>query len=169
FAVGRMFGNQFFQSSLRLVGAFQAIETERALDLRIALHWRGRRQPIIDIDRQLDLLDRFIEIGERQQRHRVRRREIKRKLEIDEAEILAAAPSERRAETLERLGGARLGRINEQRNPPTRIDVGLILEIAGQKRDAGRRYERVYKIDPNQLRVVQAYGGYLSRQGSKDE
>jgi tetratricopeptide (TPR) repeat protein len=49
------------------------------------------------------------------------------------------------------------------------LHAGLILELAGQKRDAGRRYERVYKIDPNQLRVVQAYGGYLSRQGNKDE
>jgi tetratricopeptide (TPR) repeat protein len=49
------------------------------------------------------------------------------------------------------------------------LHAGLILEIAGQKRDAGRRYERVYKIDPNQLRIVQAYGGYLSRQGNKDE
>jgi tetratricopeptide (TPR) repeat protein len=52
------------------------------------------------------------------------------------------------------------------------LHAGLILEAAGQtaqKRDAGKRYERVYKIDPNQLRVVQAYGGHLSRQGSKEE
>jgi tetratricopeptide (TPR) repeat protein len=49
------------------------------------------------------------------------------------------------------------------------LHAGLLLELAGQKREAGRRYERVYKIDPNQLRVVQAYGGYLSRQGNKDE
>jgi tetratricopeptide (TPR) repeat protein len=49
------------------------------------------------------------------------------------------------------------------------LHAGLILEIAGQKREAGKRYERVYKIDPSQLRVVQGYGGYLARQGSKDE
>jgi tetratricopeptide (TPR) repeat protein len=49
------------------------------------------------------------------------------------------------------------------------LHAGLFLEATGQKRDVGKRYERVYKIDPNQLRVVQAYGGYLSRQGSKDE
>src|SRR3954470_4728816 len=49
------------------------------------------------------------------------------------------------------------------------LHAGLLLEAAGQKREAGKRYERVYKIDPNQLRVVQAYGGYLARQGSKDE
>jgi tetratricopeptide (TPR) repeat protein len=48
------------------------------------------------------------------------------------------------------------------------LHAGLILEATG-RRDAGKRYERVYKIDPNQLRVVQAYGGYLSRQGNKDE
>jgi tetratricopeptide (TPR) repeat protein len=49
------------------------------------------------------------------------------------------------------------------------LHAGLLLEAAGQKREAGKRYERVYKVDPNQLRVVQAYGGYLARQGSKDE
>ena len=49
------------------------------------------------------------------------------------------------------------------------LHAGLLLEAAGQKREAGKRYERVYKIDPNQLRVVQAYGGFLARQGSKDE
>jgi tetratricopeptide (TPR) repeat protein len=49
------------------------------------------------------------------------------------------------------------------------LHAGLILELASQKRDAGKRYERVYKIDPSQLRVVQAYGGYLARQNSKDE
>jgi tetratricopeptide (TPR) repeat protein len=49
------------------------------------------------------------------------------------------------------------------------LHAGLILELAGQKREAGKRYERVYKIDPTQLRVVQAYGGYLARQGNKDE
>ena len=49
------------------------------------------------------------------------------------------------------------------------LHAGLILELAGHKKDAGKRYERAYKLDPTALRVVQAYGGYLSRQGNKDE
>jgi tetratricopeptide (TPR) repeat protein len=49
------------------------------------------------------------------------------------------------------------------------LHAGLILELAGHKKDAGKRYERAYKLDPTALRVVQAYGGYLSRQGNKEE
>ena len=41
--------------------------------------------------------------------------------------------------------------------------------MTGQKKDAAKRYERAYKLDATMLRVVQAYGSYLSRQGSKDE
>jgi len=76
-----------------------------------------------------------------------------------------ATPNETRAalEGIDKLTGPEWYGIFKE------LHAGLILELAGQKRDAGRRYERVYKIDPNQLRVVQAYGGYLSRQGSKDE
>ena len=76
-----------------------------------------------------------------------------------------ATPNETRAalEGIDKLTGPEWYGIFKE------LHAGLILALAGQKRDAGRRYERVYKIDPNQLRVVQAYGGYLSRQGSKDE
>ena len=49
------------------------------------------------------------------------------------------------------------------------LHAGLILDQAGQKKDAARRYERAYKLDPTDVRVVQAYGSYLSRQGNKDE
>jgi tetratricopeptide (TPR) repeat protein len=49
------------------------------------------------------------------------------------------------------------------------MHAGLILDGAGQKRDATKRLERAYKLDPTALRVVQAYGGFLSRQGNKDE
>ena len=49
------------------------------------------------------------------------------------------------------------------------LHAGLILDLAGQKKEAGKRFERAYKLDPTALRVVQAYGSFLSRQGNNDE
>jgi tetratricopeptide (TPR) repeat protein len=49
------------------------------------------------------------------------------------------------------------------------LHAGLILDLANNKKDAGKRYERAYKADPTALRTVQAYGRYLSRNGSKDD
>jgi tetratricopeptide (TPR) repeat protein len=49
------------------------------------------------------------------------------------------------------------------------LHAGLILDIAGQKKEAGKRFERSYKLDPTALRVVQSYGSFLSRQGSSSE
>ena len=46
------------------------------------------------------------------------------------------------------------------------MHAALILDLAGQKKDAAKRYERAYKLDPTALRVVQSYGSFLSRQGS---
>jgi tetratricopeptide (TPR) repeat protein len=49
------------------------------------------------------------------------------------------------------------------------MHAGLILDAAGQKKDAGKRLEHAYKLDATALRVVQSYGSYLSRQGSNEE
>ncbi len=49
------------------------------------------------------------------------------------------------------------------------LHAGLILDLANNKKEAGKRYERAYKVDPTALRTVQAYGRYLSRNGSKDD
>ena len=49
------------------------------------------------------------------------------------------------------------------------LHSGMILDVAGQKKDAGKRLEHAYKLDATALRVVQAYGSYLSRNGSKDD
>jgi tetratricopeptide (TPR) repeat protein len=49
------------------------------------------------------------------------------------------------------------------------LHAGLILDLAGQKKDAVKRFERAYSLDSTALRIVQAYGSQLSRQGSKDE
>jgi len=46
---------------------------------------------------------------------------------------------------------------------------GLILDVANNKKEAGKRYERAYKADPMALRTVQAYARYLSRNGGKDD
>src|SRR6266540_6653039 len=49
------------------------------------------------------------------------------------------------------------------------LHAGLILDLAGQKKEAARRFERAYKVDPTALRVTQAYGSWLSRQGTREE
>jgi tetratricopeptide (TPR) repeat protein len=49
------------------------------------------------------------------------------------------------------------------------LHAGLILDLAGQKREAGKRLERAYQLDKSQLRFVQAYGSHLARQGNKEE
>ena len=46
------------------------------------------------------------------------------------------------------------------------LHAALILDVAGQKKEAAKHYERSYKLDPTALRVVQSYGSFLSRQGN---
>ena len=49
------------------------------------------------------------------------------------------------------------------------LHSALILDLAGQRKEAAKHFERSYKLDPTALRVVQAYGSFLSRQGNTDE
>ncbi len=49
------------------------------------------------------------------------------------------------------------------------LHTGLILDLAGNKKEAGKRFERAYKLDLSALRVVQAYASWLSRNGQRDE
>ena len=49
------------------------------------------------------------------------------------------------------------------------LHAGMILDAAGQKKDAGKRLEHAHQLDATALRVVQAYGSYLSRNGTKDD
>ena len=44
---------------------------------------------------------------------------------------------------------------------------GLIADLGGAKKDAGKRFERAYKADQSALRIVQAYGSYTARNGAK--
>ena len=47
------------------------------------------------------------------------------------------------------------------------LHAGLILDLANNKKEAGKRYERAYKVDPTAVRMVEAYGRYLARGGNK--
>ena len=94
------------------------------------------RNLLVDLDRELGLLQRFIKVGEREQRERVLRREIKRELQIDEAEILAAAPSERRAEAVKRFGRAGLRIVDQRRQFLAGADF---FHFAGDQRMARQR------------------------------
>ena len=126
----RVARDQLFEQRLRLVGALERVEIDRELDLGVALERRGRRDALVDLDRELRLLHRLVEIGERQQRQRVVRREIERELQIDEPEVLAAAPAERRTEAVEHLGGAGLRRISTSGgSAPARVSSSLIASV----------------------------------------
>jgi tetratricopeptide (TPR) repeat protein len=49
------------------------------------------------------------------------------------------------------------------------LHAGLILDVGNHRKQAAKRYESAYKLDSTALRTVQAYGRYLSREGTKDE
>jgi len=66
-------------------------------------------------------------------------------------------------ETLDRLTGPDWYSIFKD------LHAGMILDIANNKKEAGKRYERAYKADPMALRTVEAYGRYLSRNGTANE
>jgi tetratricopeptide (TPR) repeat protein len=49
------------------------------------------------------------------------------------------------------------------------LHAGLMLDVAAQRREAGKRLERAYQLDKGQLRIVQGYANHLARQGNRDE
>ena len=49
------------------------------------------------------------------------------------------------------------------------LHAGLLLDASGNKKEAGKRLERAYKLDSNALRAAQAFGNWSSRGASKDE
>jgi tetratricopeptide (TPR) repeat protein len=76
-----------------------------------------------------------------------------------------ASPTEAKAATdsIDKLAGADWYAIFKD------LHSALILDLAGQKKDAAKRFERSYKLDPTALRVVQSYGSFLSRSGNNAE
>jgi tetratricopeptide (TPR) repeat protein len=49
------------------------------------------------------------------------------------------------------------------------LHAGLIYDVANNKKEAGKRYERAYKADAVAVRTVEAYARFLSRNGGKDD
>jgi tetratricopeptide (TPR) repeat protein len=49
------------------------------------------------------------------------------------------------------------------------LHAGLILDLSSNKKDAGKRFDRAQKLDATALRVIEAYGSWLSRNGKKEE
>ncbi len=49
------------------------------------------------------------------------------------------------------------------------LHAGMILDLSGNKKDAGKRFEHAYKLDSSALRVVEAYGSWLSRNATQQE
>ncbi|MEJ2623066.1 MAG: tetratricopeptide repeat protein [Pseudolabrys sp.] len=49
------------------------------------------------------------------------------------------------------------------------LNAGMILDLGGHQKEAGVRLAQAYKLDSSALRVVEAYGSWLSRNGKPDE
>ena len=49
------------------------------------------------------------------------------------------------------------------------MHAGLILDLANNKKEAGKRFERAFKLDSTALRIMQSHAGFLSRNGARDE
>jgi len=124
---------------------------------------------------QIDKNDRIarLVLGVRaikQKQYPVARRELARSISgpiTDLAATLLSAwtmanPSEAKQATdsIDKLAGADWYAIFKE------LHAALILDVAGQKKDAAKHFERTYKLDPTALRVVQSYGSFLSRQGN---
>jgi tetratricopeptide (TPR) repeat protein len=49
------------------------------------------------------------------------------------------------------------------------LHAGMILDLSGNQKEAGKRLEHAYKLDATALRVVEAYGSWMSRNRSPKE
>ena len=49
------------------------------------------------------------------------------------------------------------------------LHAGLILDLGNNKKEATKRFERAYKVDPTAVRTFEAYGRFLTRAGNKDQ
>src|SRR5262245_50465713 len=76
-----------------------------------------------------------------------------------------ASPTEAKTaiDSIDKLAGAEWYAIFKD------LHGAMILDLAGQKKEAAKRFERAYKLDPSALRVAQSYASFLSRQGSSAE
>ena len=49
------------------------------------------------------------------------------------------------------------------------LHAGMIFDLASSKKEAGKRFERAYQLNPSSLRLVESYGSWLSRNASADD
>jgi tetratricopeptide (TPR) repeat protein len=140
-----------------------------------------------DVDEAVKLADRVLQVDRndriarlvlgvraiKQKQYPVARRELAQSIRgpiTDLAATLLAAwtmatpaESKQATETIDKLTGADWYAIFKD------LHAALILDLANQKKDAGKRFERAYKLDPTALRVVESYASFLSRQGNTSE
>ena len=158
----------------RLVAAVGGVEIGGELDLRIALQRRTRRHALIDLDRHCRLLHGLIEIGERQQRQRMIGLQIKRELQIDQRQILAAAAGQRRADAVQRLGGTGLRRLDQRRQLLAGLHLAQAFLHQRMPRqllverlvDAGRRRRVLVARQPARIGVGNAQHGIIELVGA---
>jgi len=77
--------------------------------------------------------------------------------------MLGAGDAKGAVEAIDKLKGAEWYALFKD------LHAGLILDISGNRKEAGKRFERAHKLDAAALRVVEAYGSWLSRNGQRDE
>jgi tetratricopeptide (TPR) repeat protein len=140
-----------------------------------------------EVDEAVKLAERVVQINKtdqiahlvlgvraiKQKQYPVARRELAQSIRgpiTDLAATLLAAwtmasPTEAKSatDTIDKLNGADWYAIFKD------LHAALILDVAGQKKEATKRFERAYKLDPTALRVVQSYGSFLSRQGNNTD
>ena len=127
---------------------------------------------------QLDKTDRIarLVLGVRaikQKQYPVARRELQQSIRGPITDLAAtllsawtmASPTEAKQaiDSIDKLNGADWYAIFKE------LHASLILDVASQKKEAAKHYERAYKLDPTALRVTQSYGSFLSRQGNNAE
>jgi tetratricopeptide (TPR) repeat protein len=140
-----------------------------------------------DVDEAVKLAERVLQVDKndriarlvlgvraiKQKQYPVARRELAQSIRGPITDLAAtllsawtlASPTEARTATdsIDKLSGADWYAIFKD------LHAALILDLAGQKKEAAKRFERSYKLDPTALRVVQSYGSFLSRQGNNAE
>ena len=75
----------------------------------------------------------------------------------------AAQDSKGAIETIDKLQGAEWYALFKD------LHAGMMLDLAGNRKEAGKRFERAHKLDPTALRLVEAYGAWLTRNGNREE
>jgi tetratricopeptide (TPR) repeat protein len=74
-----------------------------------------------------------------------------------------AAESKAGVDTIDKLSGPDWYNIFKD------FHAGMMLDLAGDKKEAGKRLEHAFALDMTGLRIIEAYASYQSRAGNKDD